>query len=96
MLTAMYITGILALLMASFSGYCAVRRSERWNHPGHRFGVAAVLWLAGLAWLATPSQDTTTEIQRVELPAITEQDALAWKLVVANWQQRKERYEPSN
>lgn len=86
MVASMYIVGIGALLWTTVAGYCAVRRSQRWNHFGHWCGVASVLWLSALALHRVPEQP---QEMIVETPALNPVDAAAWNLVMANWKQRQ-------
>jgi len=65
---AMQAVAVGAAVISAAYGMLCVIRSGRWNHPGHWFGVLAVLWLAGLAW---PQQHHAPVVEATK-PAVSD------------------------
>ena len=70
---AMQACAVGSAVIAAGYGMLCVIRSGRWNHPGHWFGVLAVLWLASLAW---PHNE-------VQAPVVEQQPAVVSDAIVA-------------
>lgn len=77
---AMQACAVGAAVIAAGYGMLCVIRSGRWNHPGHWFGVVAVLWLASLAWPHNEAQAPVVE-QRIEQRPAVVSDAIVAALV---------------
>lgn len=71
---AMQACAVGAAVIAAGYGMLAVIRSGKWNHPGHWFGVLAVMWLATLAW---PHHEARAPIVVEQRPAEVSNAVLA-------------------
>lgn len=58
-----------AAVIAAGYGMLCVIRSGRWNHPGHWFGIAAVFWLATLAW---PQHEAHAPVVESKQPVVSD------------------------
>lgn len=76
---AMQACAVGAAVIAAGYGMLCVIRSGRWNHPGHWFGVVAVLWLASLAW---PHNDAWPH-NALQAPVVEQRPAVVSDAIVA-------------